>query len=239
MTYLALCLVLAAWTYDNLLLIKLQHYIRRQGWSLLWMLMKTYTKFKTNKNEMIKDGYHIDFVYLYEKPKSGKTVKYDVTSVFRKEILEDKFNNGCELSTFVNSCCKSGSNLKPYDEDLYYRLEIRYTFDLDKYKVFFDTENNEKIIFPLYTEREIRTQRINNFNSDSIVSANLQRDEHDGGIDVIKELKEIAGPLETFYKDKGLVTKVEWGFSNLSSEQYIFYITLDGEFHTIRSNENI
>ncbi len=212
--------LMCLWLYDPLILLKAKAFIKRKIINSGLNAINMYAEYKkSNKNEMIKDGYHVDYVYLYvEDPisldslttnteYSSKVIRYDVTSYFRGEILKNSFSDNMNFEDFVNLCCNPNSNLRGMDPNKIYRLEVNYTFDYKTYKVIFDNVYNQSIKFPLYSETELRQKQCD----EGILSATVQESDETGEEqDVTEELRQLAGPLGNFYKDHNLRIKKEW-----------------------------
>lgn len=207
MDYVSLALpvgILGLWMYDHLLLIRAKHYLSQATYNLMWNSIKLYTHFNNRRSEMVKDGYHIDYVYLVINDVS-KIKRYDVTSIFREQILVRAFeNDGMPLINFTNLCKEHSSNLNVDEVHTDILLDIRYTFDYKKYKIIY---NNENIRFPIYSEGEIRDKG----HDKGIISAYLVVNESDEiGEEVTEAIDRIAGPMANFYKDHNVKTKIEW-----------------------------
>lgn len=221
--------ILTAWWYDPMLLKKIQKHVKKQMLKCVYNGIKTYHEY-TDLKEMIKPGYHIDFVFLYTK-----NIKYDLTSSFRKELLDGKFTgNGCSVEDFSNTCVKPNSNFESLDKEQYCRLEIQYTFDREHYIVNFDTCHNKSIIFPLYNESELR-DNIKKENN-GVIFAKLTTDNNDE-IDITKNIIELAGPLGDFNKSMNIVTLKQW-ISNQPTG-IIEIITMNGETYSFKQSDNI
>jgi hypothetical protein len=195
--YVAPFVIIALWWYDPTLLLKIQRYVKRTTTNLALSAVDFYVDLKEQKNEMVKDGYHINFVFL-DFIEEFKIRRIDVTSLFRAEVLKGTFQNqGLSLLDFVELCRKPNNNL--YYNDGKCRLEIDYTFDFKRYRVWYETDDNPTIVFPIYKESELRKRMF----LPSVLSAILTNDpESESGIDVTREINEAAGPLGNFYDDK-------------------------------------
>ncbi len=232
--------VIGVWWYDNLFLIKCQNFIKRIGFNIFWSTISHYTEWKeTMGNEMIKDGYHIDMVLLYEEGIDKSTARgFDVTSVFRRDILKNRFQKFL-LAEFVNTCAELGSNIEEYSPKKKYLLEIQYTFDYNKYTMYFDNSFNKLITFPLYTEDELR--KITSLNSKKILTASAHIEGNNtASIEVTKEISAASGPLGNFYEDKGIIVLKQWVLQKFGTLQYnLSIIDCKGKEHKFKSDENM
>lgn len=202
-------LIIGLWKYDKFLLDKLQNYALSTTKSVGWNLFKTWAEYK-DRNEMIKDGYHVDSVYLYEHNSPTYARKLDVLRVFRCAIVDEIFTHKKDISIgeFLELCSDPESNFQ-YDLKLDYDLQVNYTFDRRQYKLIFSTSENSKIRFPVYTESEIVGASAANGNS--VISGSIVRHESDQeGIDISDIMLEYAGPLGNFYDDSDIVVKRDW-----------------------------
>ena len=66
--YITPVVILALWWYDPTLLLKLQRYIKHKATHMALTMVDLYADVKNSgkPNEMVKDGYHVNFVYLEE-----------------------------------------------------------------------------------------------------------------------------------------------------------------------------
>lgn len=196
--------------YDNLWLKKLSKVAQRKSFDLFWFIMLQYTNYQDKKNDMIKDGYHVDDVNLYIHEKEFIKV-FEVLSKFRKKIVEGKIRleNTLDIYEFLEMCTSSEiANFKKINKDNYHLLEVDYTFDFKKYKIFYDTNTNTTIRFPVYSEKEVRERDI--FEG-GITSAQILINKTDiQGIDVTEKMQKFAGPMQNFYDDRDYQVKKEW-----------------------------
>lgn len=202
-------LLLLTW-YDNLWLKKFSKFAKRKSFDLFWVAMTQYTHYKDLKNEMIKDGYHVDDVNLYVHEKEFIKV-FEVLSKFRKKIVEGeiKLDKELDIYEFLEMCASSDiTNLKTIDRDNYHLLEVVYTFDFKKYVIYYDTKTNTSVRFPVYAEQDVRERDI--FEG-GVTSAQIVLHPDDiQGIDVTEKMLKFAGPMENFYDDKNYMVKKEW-----------------------------
>lgn len=233
--------------YDNLWLLKLQQYSKRKSMAIFWEFMKWYSK--RDKNEMIKDGYHVDSVYLYvHEPEYIK--QYDMLRIFRDLIRDEiiKFDADFNVWDFVEACCDPDTNFDKVNKEYYHALEVNYTFDLKKYKMVYDTRENKIIKFPVYKEIGIRERDISKAGISCAFLTHFPKLEQEdpNAKDVTNELKKIAGPMQNFYSDTEYVVRKDWfldaflgvGKSFDSNEEcYIHLIDFKGESHVITPQE--
>ena len=239
-------LVFITW-YDNLWLLKLEQYAKRKGASLFWILMKWYSK--KDKNEMIKDGYHVDSVYLYvHEPEFIK--QYDMLRVFRDLIRDEiiKQNKELDIFDFITHCCDPDTNFDKVNKEYYHILEINYTFDLKKYKMIFDTKNNTNIRVPIYTEALIRERDVSKAGINSAFLSHYEKPETDDPNckEVTNDLKKMAGPMQNFYVDTPYIMKKEWfldaylglgkAFDSIEN-CFVHIIDFKGNMHVIRPDQ--
>lgn len=194
-----LCFV--GWYYKPYLA---RRFVVRLGWIVLdwYTTWKEYVeKYNRNHHDISQtDGYHVDYVHLYE---NGK--RYDVTSLFREGILKKEYHD-YSIAHFLTECDHRFNNFT-YSKINDYVLEVRYTFDFNKYRVYFDTELNPSITFPLYTEESIRQD-----DREEFLSAIIE--ERDNAHDVTKVINRLSGPRYNFYKDCGMKIKSDWLMGN-------------------------
>jgi hypothetical protein len=191
--------VLLLWAADKHLLSKIWTLLGSTTRQACWSALTLYSNWK-HTNEMSKDGYHVDFVYLYEPTDDGKVNEIDLLAHFRHHINLKTFSHSkaIKLGDFIELCCSPDSNFKAYDPTKKYELLVRYTFDHKKYIVVFDSLSNVR--FPIYTESQIRQRNLKN--TGVITSGLLTANEDDeDGIDIYDNLKVLAGPMENFYGD--------------------------------------
>lgn len=216
--------ILGAWIYDHLLLIKIKNYLKRKGSDIFWYGIELYHNYKNQlTDEMTKDGYHVDAVFLQEKNKGkGLDHMFDFLRVFRDLIREKKLQEGMTIQEFMKRCCDPRSNFKEFDPNNEYRLYVNYTFDYKSYTVIF----NQKVQFPIYSEKEIRDQLLDS----GISMAEIVRNPHDtSGIDITHTVKQRAGPLGNFYSDVDYITvKFEDIDSRMPEDDYLRIVDVHG-----------
>lgn len=238
MSYVALGVTLFLWIYDRNLLVRLQRRIYREFKALIWTTLKMYTEIK-NKNEMIKDGYHVDSVFLHEYQSSSFVRKLDVLRRFREEIVKETFTQSKPINIweFIEMCTEEGSNFGKVDRNLYHELEVNYTMDRKQYKIIFTTHQNSNIRFPIYTENEVRQRK----EAQGIISATVVQSEDDEeGMDVTQELLKFAGPMENFYSDTEYIVKRYWlSQVNIDSNAIIKVLDMDAEEHVFTPSKEI
>jgi hypothetical protein len=123
-------------------------------------------------------------------------------------------------------CSQSGSNFE-YNSDFEYELEVNYTFDRKQYKIFYSSDENKQIKFPVYSESEMSKADIDN----SIISAQIVREDTDqGGIDIDDVILKFAGPKGNFYDDSDFVVKKSWlKFSGIDDHSRIMIMNIEGD----------
>ena len=177
----------------------------RSGSKAAWAALSAYSNWKTNPNEMIKDGYHVDEVYLVESHGDGDDFReIDVLRVFRQQIVKQTITNkrGMSLHDFIELCCDPHSNFNAFNPEARYELVVKYTFDHKQYMIVYDSSDKagNSIRFPVYTERDIRGRDIKH--TGVLTAAQLAGNEDaEDGIDIYPHLKMLAGPMENFYAD--------------------------------------
>lgn len=199
--------VLLLWAADKNLLSKIWAFLASTGKQTAWSALTLYSNWKST-NDMIKDGYHVDEVYLYEYPESPSGEKsfreIDVLRIFRQHIQLQTFTHSKSIALvdFLEFCCDPMSNFTEYDRKAKYELVVSYTFDHKHYKIVYGTEEGpmKTIRFPIYTERTIRSKnmKLTGVLTAAMLTADIDADE---GIDVYRQLKQLAGPMENFYSD--------------------------------------
>lgn len=233
-------LVFLTWC-DNLWLKKVQKYTIKNGFWLYWELAKLHTKMQKSNSglttEMIKDGYHIDSVYLYVH-ETEFIKQYDMLRVFREKVVQPeekpliRIDGDLNIFDFVKMCCDPDTNFNHVDESLFYLLEVNYTFDHKKYRAHYDSKNNTKIRFPIYSDASIRDRDIFTAGVNSAQIAENEDDEN--GTDVTKDLKRFAGPMQNFYDDTEYIIKKEWFMGDrFPKNSFIQLIDFKGDFHVI------
>lgn len=239
MSYVLLCVTFFLWIYDRNLLVRLQKRLYSECRSWIWTCMKMYTQLKHNKNDMIKDGYHVDSVFLHEYKTSSFVRKLDVLRRFREEIVNEKITNTqpIDIWEFIESCTEEGSNFGTVNRNLYHELEVNYTMDRKQYKIMFTTSANSKIRFPVYREDEIRKRKeVQGILSVLIVN----NEEDDEGIDVTDDILKFAGPMENFYQDSEYVVKRQWlSYVNISPDAIIKVLDMDADTHIFDAKTDV
>lgn len=238
--YIALFGTLFLTWYDNLWLKKFLKFAEKNGKWATWELMKLQTRLKSD-NEMVKDGYHVDAVFLYVH--ENEFIKqFDMLRVFREKLVEPnekptiRIDSNVDIFEFVEMCCDPESNFKEADKDLFYLLEVNYTFDKKKYRIYYDSKRNTKIRFPIYSDNAIRDRSIFDGGVNSALVTENEEDET--GSDVTKELKKLAGPMQNFYDDTQYVMLKEWFMGDrFPSSNLIQIIDFRGDFHLIKSGD--
>lgn len=210
--YLLWVCTVAMWWYDPTFLIKFKNFSKRQLTNMAMNAIEIYSDMthKRKSREMIKDGYHVDFVFLIVDLEN-KIRRIDITSIFRREVLKGTFDEGCPIYKFVNLCCTPNSNLKSLDLASDYRLELNYTYDHKHYTIWFEKSFNNVISFPIYEETKLNSI----ISLPRILSAVLQKTQGESGIDITKEINEVAGPMGNFYDDIEEISVLKkWVFPN-------------------------
>lgn len=228
--YINPLIVLCVWYWNPTLLLKTEAFVRRTITNLAFSAIECYSDHKhyNNKNEMVKDGYHVNVVFL-EIDDGYRIRKFDVTSVFRSEILKGTFDDdGLPLIDFVKKCSRPNNNIR-YDVNSQIRLQIDYTFDRKSYVVTFD----DAIVFPIYLESELRQYLMR----PTILSAVISKNEFDAdnGIYVTDELNKFAGPLGNFYDDKPNITvRKDDALPELPSNYCVILMDSKGKTHVFK-----
>lgn len=230
--------VVGLWWYDNLLLLKIQRMLARRGKEMGWQAMKMYTLL-VQKNEMKKDGYHVDSVYVYTHDNPEETKQYDMLRIFRDCIREEKLslNKSMHIYDFIEMCCDPNSNFTGVDRNKNYELEVNYTFDYSQYKIVFDTRKNTTVRFPVYSEKDIHNRDIM---SGGITYAFIAKNQDDeDGIEITDQIKKLSGPMENFYDDKEYVVEKQWLFrhSTIPETGFIKVVDFKGEEHTFKPED--
>lgn len=227
-------IILALWKYDRCLLDKLQRWMWTKAGSVGWALFKLWAQRK-HRNEMIKDGYHVDSVFLFEHHSQTYSRKLDVLRIFRSEIVKETFTNKKHIAIedFLDLCSDPETNFQ-YNPELPYELEVNYTLDRKQYKIVYSTECNRNIRFPIYSESEIEKSS----SETSIISASIVRQDSDlDGIDVGDVILKYAGPLGNFYDDTEFVVKKSWlQFSGIDAESKINIMDIEGDSYLFDNN---
>lgn len=196
--------ILLLWAADKHLLSKIWTLIASITRQACWSALTLYSNWR-HTNEMIKDGYHVDFVYLYEpldNNNSSECNEIDLLAHFRDHIRQKLITQtkAIPLSKFIESCCNPNSNFNKYDASKNYELVVRYTFDHKQYIIVYDNQAAEGVRFPIYSEAEIRGRSLKN---GGVITAGLltAKEDDEEGINVYDQLKQLAGPMENFYAD--------------------------------------
>ncbi len=226
-------MILGLWKYDRCLLDKLERYLWTSTKSFGWSLFKLWAEYR-DRNEMIKDGYHVDSVFLYEHHSATYSRKVDVLRIFRTAIVNETFTTkkSILMSEFLELCSDPESNFQ-VNPQLTYELEVNYTFDRKQYKIVYSTDENDKIRFPVYTEKEIAKSGNNN----SVISASIiRRDGDQAGIEIDDEFMKYAGPLGDFYGGTEFKVKRSWlGFSGIEENAKIKIMDMNGNEMVVKS----
>lgn len=232
-TSLIPAIILAAWWYDPMLLVKARNRVVKP---LVTHAVRTYhtvsdgcvQKADDRRNDMMKPGLHVDFVYLH-----NRNIKYDITSTFRAQLLSGAFDR-VPLLDFLETCCTANTNLRTIDRETYYRLEIRYTFDYNPYVINFDTEVNDRLKFPMFSEEDTREILATQEEPCKILSATIAC----GGreTDFTEEMLRMGGPLNDFYFDHEIEVLKKWiprEWVPFNSIERLDVIDSSGVLHTI------
>ncbi len=228
-------MILGLWKYDRCLLDRLERYLWATSKSFGWSLFKLWAEYR-DRNEMIKDGYHVDSVFLYEHHSATYSRKVDVLRIFRNAIVNETFTNkkSIPFSQFLELCSDPESNFQ-VNSELTYELEVNYTLDRKQFKIIYSTDDNNNVRFPVYSEKEIAKAGNNN----SIISASIIRRESDqAGIEIDDELLKYAGPLGNFYGNTEFVVKRSWlGFSGIDENAKIKIMDMNGNELVIKDTD--
>ena len=230
-------LVFMTW-YDNLWLKKFENFAWKNCSWLIWEVMKMRTRVKHRKSEMIKDGYHVDSVYLYVHDKDV-IKQFDMLRVFREKTVNPSdaptISNHSELNImdFIEMCCDPDTNFNHVNPENFYLLEVNYTFDFKKYTIFYDSETNTKIRWPIYDETAIRDRPI--FQGGVSSAMMTDQEDSDNGKNATNEIRKIAGPMQNFYDDTEYVIKREWIFDDYRypKNSWLHIVDFKGEIHTM------
>lgn len=232
--YLVSAILVVLWKYDKCLLDKLQLWMWNSTKSSMWYILKLYSEYK-DRNEMIKDGYHVDSVYLYEHHSSTYSRKLDVLRIFREQIVNETFTNkkSIDFDRFLALCSDPDSNFQ-VNKDLKYDLEVNYTLDRRQYKIVYSNDENSRIRFPVYSEKEVMDGVQN-----SIISAMIVRNANDvDGIDIGDVLLKYAGPLGNFYNGTDFCVKKSWlSFAGIEDNVIIKMMDINGDEYIFREND--
>jgi len=192
-------IILLLWTADKHLLSKIWALIASTGRKSAWYALGVYSNWN---NEMIRDGCHVDEVFLVESENDKEFRELDVLRFFRQQIVKQTITGKktMALNDFITVCCDPNSNFTKLDPNSKYELVVKYTFDHRQYIIVYDSCDTSSIRFPVYSEREIRERDIKQTGVLSAAQLSASKDADDG-IDIYSELKMLAGPLENFYAD--------------------------------------
>lgn len=124
----------------------------------------------------------------------------DITDQFNK-ISKNKNKNKISWKDILNFVDHE-EHLKKLQESDKFHLDIKYNLEDDHYRIMYHYKDNEFIKFPPYTEEEIKQYKKNSAYKRTILMAELNCDETGNGQDITDIVKEYAGPLNDFYKDK-------------------------------------
>lgn len=231
------------WAADKHLLSKIWSLFTSCSRQAAWAGLTWYADYKQN-NDMSKDGYHVDFVYLYEPTESGAYNEIDLLAHFRQQINMKTFSNtrSIDVKDFIELCCAPNSNFNNFDPSVQYELVVKYTFDYKQYIIVFDTTDNNRIRFPPYPEREIRQRSLKNTGVITCGMVTAAADADDG-INVYEYLKKLAGPMENFYSDtEYTVKRHHLNYAGLKMDMdntYIKMLDFWGTDFTITPQENV
>lgn len=240
-------LVFITW-YDNLWLKKFEKFVLKNGFWVYWQMARLQTKwhYADIRAEMIKDGYHIDAVYLYVHG-TDFIKQYDMLRVFREKVVQPeekpliRIDSAVDVMDFVKSCCDPDTNFNCVDPTLTHVLEVNYTFDHKKYRVYYDNRHNTKIRFPIYSDQAIRDRDIlaGGVNA-GLISESENESDAENGIDVTKELKRLAGPMQNFYDDTEYIVKKDLFMGErYPKNSFIHLIDGKGDSYVIRPEESL
>lgn len=151
----------------------------------------------------LNDNYYIRNYVI--KP-VGKVLWYIFENIM---ILRHKLRSK-KLKYIVKGIYSYREGIKKKENDMVWkegfeRIEVNYRLENYDYKIVF-TDNN--IVFPPYTSVEI--ENYNKVKFKNLLLAALT----DSGKDYTEELNKLSGPLNNFYKDKGLRMQVRWFLEN-------------------------
>lgn len=223
---LSLCILLL-WKADKYLLDRIQLYLWNTSKWLLWLIFYKWIQIK-GRNEMIKNGYHVDSVFLIERHETYSR-KIDVLRVFRSEIIKETFTNekSIEVSEFIALCSDPSSNFQ-YDAQYEYDIEVNYTYDQREYKIIYSTYENKHIRFPIYTESAIINTSAT---TGGLCSAYFTREKNqvlgERNIDISDEMMKYAGPIGNFYVDTEYLIRREWLVSSELIDEDSTVVLLD------------
>lgn len=204
--------IILLWAADKHLLSKVGGLVERLLKKGTWTAASMYSGWRSKPNDMIKDGYHVDEVYLLESSMTGTGdfCEIDVLRIFRQQIVKQSITNRktVSLDDFITLCCAPHSNFTERNGDARYELVVKYTFDHKQYMIVYDSADSatSAIRFPIYTEREIHGRDIKQTGVLTAAQLTANADDDDG-IDIYQQLKMLAGPMENFYADTEYVVK--------------------------------
>lgn len=234
--FLISLLIVGLWKYDRCLLDKFQKWMWITFKSGAFHMFKLYSDYK-DRNEMLKDGYHVDSVFLFEHHSPTYSKKIDVLRIFRDEIVKETFSHkhSLEFSKFLDLCSDVASNFQ-VNKDLRYELEVNYTLDRKQYKIIYSDDINSFMRFPIYSESEIAK---NTDTSNCIISATIVRDPmQSSGIDISDVILKFAGPLGNFYDGTGFVVKRCWlSLAGIDEHAIIKLMDIEGNEYCIKNDD--
>ena len=142
-------------------------------------------------------------------------------------------DDGIKLEELIEMCRRPNNNIYTTTGN-HCQLEIDYTFDYKRYRIWFDS-NDERVRFPLYRESELRKRIF----LPTILSALLTKEpDSESGIDVTREINEAAGPLGNFYDDvKHKVKKDDVLREHTNNDLYLCLIAYNGKSYTFDKHD--
>jgi hypothetical protein len=199
--------ILLLWATDKHLLSKIWNLLASATRQACWSALTLYSNWRhSHANDMIKDGYHVDFVYLWEPTEDGQFREIDLLAHFRHHINQRTFTStkSIQLGDFIQLCCTPDSNFSTFDAAKRYELVVHYTFDHKRYIIVYSMD--QSIRFPVYSEAQIRERSLKNTGVITAGMLTVKEDDEDG-INIYEHLKKLAGPMDNFYSDTEFVVK--------------------------------
>lgn len=198
--------MLVLWAADRNLLAKVWYLVTGIVFKCVWTVAGWYAMRRARDSGMIKDGYHVDEVYLrsytLEDPEVPDDSDVDVLRMFRDRIRQREIgaDRGIPVLEFVSSCCRPNSNFVTCDLSKRWQVFVIYTFDQRQYLIAYDSARPEptEIRFPPYPEDKLRAS---SRGLNEIVDAALVSSVSPGadGWDVTAVVQMAAGPMHDFY----------------------------------------
>jgi len=166
--------------------------------------------------------------------------------MIRDEVLKN--DQKLNIWEFIEHCSDPDTNFNKVNKSNFHLLEVNYTFDLKKYKVFYDTDTNTSIQFPIYSEKGIRERDVSKGGINAAFLTHYEKLETEDVEmkDVTEALRKFSGPMQNFYRDTDYTVRKDWfldeyigvGKAFRSTDTcYIHVIDFKGKTHTIGTND--